>query len=1184
MSLSQYFPPTAPRSLLLGEELRAVGKWSRNSYRGGSPRGMQRCASVPRLANKGKALGGSCSSHSCSIGNCSSVRPITGGAGGKERKYLQAKSRAEIVTSINAKPRTRRSWAPPSSTLSQTLKSAENSQAGWRCAPTGVNKGVALGQRARPQQVILRQSPASSGTVVKDLRQILPDDAPARAAMLKALEGGHVGTCVQVLQHLSAEGVYSLDKPLACQLVDKCVESKAWPVVMNSLLPCPVFPMDTGMCSYILEGCLRARRWRPALALVRSSMPSRGLQPTREAYEGALMVCGRCQEAGEVLRLLEEMHARRLLETGSAKDMRDLAVKAAAAGAWEAGLIVCQEYLRTVPGGTVGKGERFLPGMRQRGRTPAPEVPRWSASVVELEAEMVEATILACQRDLREAHRMNEHALLSRMCTRLWELVQEMQRRRGLELGRRAWDSLVHVCSKAGNTQLISQMMDAVAVDERIDSGHWAQRHAALRRCWVDRDWARARALLGSFLASCGRESPPESDELVTMVLDCGLRGDLEQEALAVFNAWWDADPSFSPSSRCRVKAVRTALKLARVSSAFPSLSVTPPRDSNSLDSLRIQVGATEEARIGSSGLQGLADLLDRFERRAPSQRAIVCNMVMEHARVHRLVEEGFAFLEAMRALDIPRQSATLQPLLKLCSSANRQRDVVRLVGEMVEKDKLKPQAQTYSQVIEAATRADMVEEALKLFQTMIAEGFPAGDKECTDLMAALARNGDWSRALDLLQDIRVYTKRPPACIVYTAAVNACGNGGAWEMALMLMRRMEEEGIAPNSYTYSSAIKACSRAGKWEQASALFTEMQERGLPQNEVTYTVILNAHAKAGRLQEAAACLEGMKKRGLSPSTPHYTAAIDACSRSGEYQQALRWFEEMKNEKVPINRMTYSATIAVCGKGGAWEQAVRVLLDMMLTSRDGSSHVCYMLAVDACRRSDQWPVAAYLWDLIELVDPKELNQPTLNSLICAMEHPALHSLVASFYQQAYDKGQVNHWSVAFYRVVDLHNFSRPLAKAALHHVLECMLEKHGPGVARDLSIVSDGEEMGTKEEKGFRSTAPFQSLSGEIPCDPAISTQADKKWSASEMYLPWPRNKARHGYVQDPRDPLVIVTGHGRRRAAGTSVLRDDIADFLTSEFDPPLTTKTMPYNPGRLLVPSSTLLTYLLAKSGS
>jgi hypothetical protein len=84
--------------------------------------------------------------------------------------------------------------------------------------------------------------------------------------------------------------------------------------------------------------------------------------------------------------------------------------------------------------------------------------------------------------------------------------------------------------------------------------------------------------------------------------------------------------------------------------------------------------------------------------------------------------------------------------------------------------------------------------------------------------------------------------------------------------------------------------------------------------------------------------------------------------------------------------------------------------------------------------------------------------------------------------------------------------------------------------------------------------------------------------------MYLPWPRNKARHGYIQDPRDPLVIVTGHGRRRAAGTSVLRDDIADFLTSEFDPPLTTKTMPYNPGRLLVPSSTLLTYLLAKSGS
>jgi pentatricopeptide repeat protein len=80
--------------------------------------------------------------------------------------------------------------------------------------------------------------------------------------------------------------------------------------------------------------------------------------------------------------------------------------------------------------------------------------------------------------------------------------------------------------------------------------------------------------------------------------------------------------------------------------------------------------------------------------------------MVMEHARVHGLVQEGLAFLDAMRVLDIPRKSLTLLPLLKLCASAGRQEEMVRLVEEMKEKDLVAPTAQIYSQAIEAAMRA----------------------------------------------------------------------------------------------------------------------------------------------------------------------------------------------------------------------------------------------------------------------------------------------------------------------------------------------------------------------------------------------------------------------------------------------------------------------------------------------
>eukprot|EP00624_Nannochloropsis_granulata_P004804 evm.model.NODE_3416_length_12565_cov_27.536489.2 len=948
------------------------------------------------------------------------------------------------------------------------------------------------------------------------------------------------------------------------------------------------------------------KSWHPALALLRKSMPLRGVPLTAEVYRAALVACGRCHEAGEVRKLLEEMQARRVLNIRSTRDMHALVLEAAGADGWGAALMVCQQYF-----GIAASGKARGAGYNKKVAAvfaAAAEPVSLETSV--MEGEMLESTIEVCRRTLREAHRKNERAMLARMHERLWGVVQEARRTRGVELSKGAWTSLIQVGSKAGKTYDVSLMMEAMVADgvegeSRLgERARW--RKVALQRCWVNNDWVGARRILEEMWGKRESEAPPQSDALLHLVMSCGLKGGMEREALQLFEAWWDADLTFSPGSRCRILASRCALRLAHLPASSSSLSSSSSSSSSSSPAAAAAAAAAaaeEEIEAGveqrpasATGLGPLGSLLDRFDKRAPGQKAIVCNMVMEHVRVKGLVREGLSFLHAMRALHIPRKSLTLLPLLKLCASSGRLQEMVKLVEEMKEKDQVAPTAHMYSQTIEAATSAGMVDEALRLFTTMNAEGVAVGEGSCIDLMSALARNGDWSRALDLLQDVRACTKRPPTCIIYTTAVNACGNGGAWEMALMLMKRMEEEGIAPNKYTYGAAIKACARAGKWEQAEQLFAEMDERGIARNEVTFTAILDAYAKAGRARDAATCLEVMKTKGLRPSTPHYTAVIDACSRTGEYRQALRWLEEMKKEEVPINTLTYSASLSACGKGGAWDEAVRVLLNILSTGERPSS-VIYMLTIDACRRADQWPVAAYLWDMVEFTDSTSLDQPTLNSLICSMEHPALLPTMAWYYKRAYESGRVNHWSLQFFRVMDLHNFSRPLSKAALYHVLTRMLEKYGPEIARGTNrsseeltieaaaVVAAARPSSKKMARGTLATTDTTtndntSSKSSKSTTTVLKSTTNKKWSPSEMYLPWPRKQSRHGYIQDPHNPLIIVTGHGRRRAAGTSILRDDVSDFLKSEFHPPLATETVPYNPGRLLVPSQSLLAYVRA----
>ena len=79
-----------------------------------------------------------------------------------------------------------------------------------------------------------------------------------------------------------------------------------------------------------------------------------------------------------------------------------------------------------------------------------------------------------------------------------------------------------------------------------------------------------------------------------------------------------------------------------------------------------MEAGA-EQLLVPATSLMPLGSLLDCFDKRAPGQKAIVCNMVMEHVRVKGLIREGLSFLDAMRALRIP-VSYTHLTLPTICS------------------------------------------------------------------------------------------------------------------------------------------------------------------------------------------------------------------------------------------------------------------------------------------------------------------------------------------------------------------------------------------------------------------------------------------------------------------------------------------------------------------------------------
>ncbi len=65
-----------------------------------------------------------------------------------------------------------------------------------------------------------------------------------------------------------------------------------------------------------------------------------------------------------------------------------------------------------------------------------------------------------------------------------------------------------------------------------------------------------------------------------------------------------------------------------------------------------------------------------------------------------------------------------------------------------------------------------------------------------------------------------------PDIITYGSIISALERGGQWERALEVFERMRVGGVAPNAYIFTSLISACEEGGQWRQATQLFKQMK----------------------------------------------------------------------------------------------------------------------------------------------------------------------------------------------------------------------------------------------------------------------------------------------------------------------------------------------------------------------
>ena len=256
-------------------------------------------------------------------------------------------------------------------------------------------------------------------------------------------------------------------------------------------------------------------------------------------------------------------------------------------------------------------------------------------------------------------------------------------------------------------------------------------------------------------------------------------------------------------------------------------------------------------------------------------------SIALEDVRVP--MARALKLLEAMKSptSSIKPNIVTYNAAIRACAEGLNLAGAFDLLRQLKE-DGLEPTIVTYGSLMTACERVEDVEAASKVFR-MVKEDNGSNDDSDTG--------------------IRVNE------IIYGAAISCCRKARQPERALLLLRKMISDELAPNTATFNTVIAALADGEPntkidnnilWEKALAVFKVMKSKhappGVTPNRQTYNILIRCLAANLQPGYAESLLDAMRKDGFVPDVDLYTLTVRSYERCGNPMKALRLMESMR------------------------------------------------------------------------------------------------------------------------------------------------------------------------------------------------------------------------------------------------------------------------------------------------
>jgi len=204
--------------------------------------------------------------------------------------------------------------------------------------------------------------------------------------------------------------------------------------------------------------------------------------------------------------------------------------------------------------------------------------------------------------------------------------------------------------------------------------------------------------------------------------------------------------------------------------------------------------------------------------------RAIPCNVITYNTMIDACarcwcMDRVPQLLDSMRKECVEPDLVTYSSLVKGYSLAGDVRRAFKVFEEMKSSGKVLPDEIMYNVLLDGCARETLVEEAMKLLQSMQDAGIAPSNHTLSILVKLLGRAKRVKEAFKVVDDLTSKHGLRPNIQVYTCLIQACLNNRQLDKAMAAHDRMlADSHCRPDERAYTALVRGCLQANGLDEA------------------------------------------------------------------------------------------------------------------------------------------------------------------------------------------------------------------------------------------------------------------------------------------------------------------------------------------------------------------------------